>query len=219
MSEHARGINASRLRQPRGRPISVDRMTVAESALSLWQRHGFEKVTWREIASAAGISQRTILRHFSSKEDLAWVAVPYATERLQDSLDAASQQTPTGAALAEAVRESLQALTEHLESGPAWVQLISSEPALRASASIAYQPWIGAIAAFISERHPELPGATARGIAAAYQSTAFDALLEWVDADPAQSDPIPGVLNALRWLSFSFASDPTPLPEQPGGST
>lgn len=197
----------------------VDRVAVAKSALALWQRDGFEKVTWREIAEAAGVSQRTILRHFSSKEELAWVGIPDATERLQDALDAASAHTPTGLAIAEAVRESLQALTEHLASGPTWVQLISNEPALRASAPVGYRPWIEAIAAFISKRHPGVPDSAARGIAVAYQSTAFEVLLEWVETDPARSDPVPGVADALQWLGFTFTPEPRALPERTGGST
>ncbi|KAB1641449.1 TetR/AcrR family transcriptional regulator [Gulosibacter chungangensis] len=188
-----------------GRPTTVDRVEVGAIALQLWSEKGFNRVTWADIASASGISQRTILRHFSSKEELAWVAVPRATEVLKESFDAADSDAAVSAVISAAVVRSLAVLHEHRSSGPLWLRLISEEPALRASAAAAYQPWVDAITEYISTRFTGMPAASCRGIAIAYQSTAFEALLNWAETDPA-SEPADVVSQALSWLNFTTPS-------------
>lgn len=199
--------HASPSRSP-GRPTAVDRVEVGAIALQLWSEKGFSRVTWADIASACGISQRTILRHFASKEELAWVAVPRATEVLQESFDAAEADAVAPVVISTAVVRSLAVLHEHRSSGPLWLRLISEEPALRASALTAYQPWVDAIASYLSTRFPGMPAASCRGIAIAYQSTAFEALLNWAESDPA-SEPADVVSQALSWLNFTTPSTHT----------
>lgn len=56
----------------RGRPPSIDPSALAQVALRLFERRGFEAVTMREVAAAAGVSQRTLFRLFPTKSDLVW---------------------------------------------------------------------------------------------------------------------------------------------------
>lgn len=190
-----------RRRSP-GRPTTVDRVAVGAIALRLWDERGFERVTWGDIAAAAGISQRTILRHFTSKEELAWVAIPHATRVLEESFQTAAPAAPVPEVVSAAVEQSLTVLHEHLSSGPLWLRLISEVPALRASAATAYRPWVDAIAGYISERFPDMPAVACRGIATAYQTTAFEALLDWAETDPA-AEPASAVARAVSWLNFT----------------
>lgn len=48
------------------------RSTVAETAQRLFQEIGFDRVTTAEVAAACGISQRTLFRHFATKEDFVF---------------------------------------------------------------------------------------------------------------------------------------------------
>lgn len=56
----------------RGRPPSVDPAEILNVALRLFERRGFDAVTMQEVADAAGVSLRTLFRHFPSKSDLVW---------------------------------------------------------------------------------------------------------------------------------------------------
>lgn len=56
----------------RGRPPSVEPAEILNVALRLFERRGFDAVTMQDVADAAGVSQRTLFRHFPSKSDLVW---------------------------------------------------------------------------------------------------------------------------------------------------
>ncbi|MEN2742852.1 TetR family transcriptional regulator [Microbacterium sp. X-17] len=68
--------------KPRGRPATIDRAAVRETALRLFEERGYEQTTVDEIADAARISKQTLFRLFPSKADLVW-------DDLDDGLDRA----------------------------------------------------------------------------------------------------------------------------------
>ena len=45
---------------------------ILEVATDLFARHGFDGVTTRQIADAAGITEAIVFRHFATKDDLYW---------------------------------------------------------------------------------------------------------------------------------------------------
>ena len=51
------------------------RVSIQRAALELFKMHGFEKVTIRDIARKANVSQVTIYNHFGSKEGLVREAI------------------------------------------------------------------------------------------------------------------------------------------------
>ncbi|MBV9072255.1 MAG: TetR/AcrR family transcriptional regulator [Acidobacteria bacterium] len=52
---------------------SADRkLQVLDVAAELFARHGFDGVTTRQIADAAGITEAIVFRHFATKDDLYW---------------------------------------------------------------------------------------------------------------------------------------------------
>lgn len=69
----------------RGRPSVVDHDAVAEAAILLWTERGYEQTTWRDLAEATGVSERTLLRHFQTRAAIAWTGVDAARERLAAS--------------------------------------------------------------------------------------------------------------------------------------
>jgi AcrR family transcriptional regulator len=55
-----------------GRPTEADTRHIAQVALHLFERQGFEAVTMEDVARAASVSRRTLFRHFPAKADLVW---------------------------------------------------------------------------------------------------------------------------------------------------
>ncbi len=167
----------------RGRPSIVDALAISEAAIALWHVQGYANTGWKEISEATGVSTRTLMRHFSSRAELAWVGVIPATERMA----AAAPTIPPGLPLGEAVRALIRASVTRdpkiAALGPDFLSLVASEPEIAALAPGAHNPWITEVAAFIAARRPNLPTAVTRAIATAYQSALFAAMTEWAAND------------------------------------
>jgi AcrR family transcriptional regulator len=77
-----------------GRLSSSDRKKqILEVATGLFARHGFDGVTTRQIADAAGITEAMVFRHFAKKEDLYWevLSAKSASDDLKKRLEARLQ--------------------------------------------------------------------------------------------------------------------------------
>lgn len=48
------------------------RAEIANAAMALFGRDGFEEITMTQVAEAAGVSRRTVYRHFPTKDDLVF---------------------------------------------------------------------------------------------------------------------------------------------------
>jgi AcrR family transcriptional regulator len=72
----------------RDRQARQTRARIAEAALDLFVKHGYVETTIDEIARAAGVSRRTVFRHFASKEAILFdhlaVRRDFAVRRLQE---------------------------------------------------------------------------------------------------------------------------------------
>ena len=106
------------------------RQEIAEKAMGLFARRGFDHVTVAEVAEAAGVSEKTVFNYFPTKEDLFYDEVPQRE-----------------AALVETVRnrkpgESIPAALERLQAGGCerlcsqgfaiFARIIEESPALQA---------------------------------------------------------------------------------------
>ncbi|MGV9709048.1 TetR/AcrR family transcriptional regulator [Gordonia sp. NPDC003424] len=207
--------NTSPARRGRGRPSILDAAAVSEAAIEAWSEQGFASTSWSDLSKRTGISTRTLIRHFPTKADIAWVGVDSATTRLRDALRATPPHTPLSTALREAVVESTSRHPQVRRVGHKWLRLISDEPELAARAQHAYQPWIDTIAEYIAQRIPEVPQAVCRALATAYQAVAFAALTEWADAG-AVGDSADAVDEMLRWMPVGLPQAMPTDPERDG---
>lgn len=176
----------------RGRPSIVDAMAISEAAIVLWHEQGFANTGWKEISDATGVSTRTLMRHFSSRAELAWLGVQPATERMAVAAPTIPTDIPLGEAVRLLIRASITRDPKIAQLGPDFFSLVTTEPEIAALAASAHNPWITEVAAFISARRPELPVVIARAIATAYQSAVFAALTEWAGSPSntsGHSDP------------------------------
>src|SRR5207247_9372890 len=96
-------------------PLSERRRThtrreIAESAVTLFARDGYDDVSVEDISEEAGISLPTFYRYFSAKDE---VHSPIFTQATDDLLDHIARR-PSAAALAEAVEHA----SRHLSPPP-----------------------------------------------------------------------------------------------------
>lgn len=186
----------------------IDSGAVAEAAFRLWREKGFADTSWADLAEATGVSARTLLRHFPTKADIAWIGVAHATDRLRDALE----KTSAADSLADAIRAGVVSSVSHhprvQRVNPAWLRLIADEPELVAMAPRAYRPWIDELAAFIGRRVPHAPPAICRALASTYQAAAFAALTEWADSG-AVGDSADAVDAMLGWIDIRIPETPT----------
>src|SRR5690348_16758057 len=82
---------------------------ILEVATELFGRHGFDGVTTRQIADAAGITEAMVFRHFASKDDLYWevlsakCAADDVRQRLEEKLQRDAEPLEIFAAIARDV--------------------------------------------------------------------------------------------------------------------
>ncbi|MDE3720793.1 TetR/AcrR family transcriptional regulator [Nocardiopsis sp. N85] len=108
------------------------RRTLIETGLRLFHEQGFERTTTEEIASRAGVSQRTLFRYFATKEDLVLEALESVDLLLIEHLLARPADEPPFRALCNAMRdhwEYVERESMHHIKGSA-AELITQSPEL-----------------------------------------------------------------------------------------
>lgn len=138
--------------QTRGRPRSASLDEVASLALDLFARHGFEETTLDDVAAAVGVSRRTLLRYYPSKNDLVWGAFSEHLARLRAMLAAAPADEP----LMDVLRRGVLAFNDYgADEVPRLrvrMALITGVPALQAHSALRYEEWRAVVAEFVAGR-------------------------------------------------------------------
>lgn len=197
------GIVAPGAKSFGGRPPSTTRERIAEVALELFSRQGFEKTTIDEIATAAGIGRRTVFRYFPSKNDMVWVDYEGALERLSSALTVHAQE-PMMDGLRRAVIESNLYEPRDLPALRMRMTLITRVPVLQGHAVIRYAAWRRLVAEFcaarIGCRYDDLLPQT---IAHAALGTSIAAFTRWIRV--GDEDLLRCLDEAYRGLADGFA--------------
>ncbi|MBB5850721.1 TetR/AcrR family transcriptional regulator [Amycolatopsis umgeniensis] len=114
----------------RERKKAATRQALADAALELFLKRGYDQVSIRDIAEAADVSTTTLFKHFTGKEALVFDESQDREERLI----AAVRERATGQSIVEALREYVLAtwlpLTEHPQY-PEFTALVNGTPALQ----------------------------------------------------------------------------------------
>lgn len=163
-----------------GRPPSTTRERVADVALELFSRQGFERTTVDEIAAAAGIGRRTAFRYFPSKNEMVWVGFDRVLERLGAALSAHGHE-PMMVGLRRAVIESNRYRPEELPTVRMRMTLITRVPALQGHAAVRYAAWRRLVAEFSAARLGSRPDdLLPQALAHAALGTSIAAFTRWV---------------------------------------
>jgi TetR/AcrR family transcriptional regulator, regulator of mycofactocin system len=198
----------------RGRPPGTSARELELIALRLFTDVGFDATTVEQIAAAAGVSRRTFFRYFDSKVAVLWYDFDGEVEALRSAFAAVAPRTP----VMTAIRQVVVGVNRY---GPTDVpelrmrmNLISTVPALAASAALHYDAWERTVSEFAAGRLGQpaeslYPLAIGRTTLAACRA-AYDLWVSRADAD------LTVYLDAaLEALATGFASADPGLGTQP----
>ena len=136
----------------RGRPRATSRRELQLIAVRLFTDHGFEATTIEQITMAAGVSERTFFRYFTTKASVLWSE--FETE--VGAIKAALADVPDSVPMMEAIRGAVVAANHYrAEDVPEMrmrMTLIATEPALSFSAAEHYADWERAVSEFAARR-------------------------------------------------------------------
>jgi mycofactocin system transcriptional regulator len=171
----------------RGRPPGTDARTLEVIALRMFTEHGFEETTVEQIAAAAGVSRRTFFRYFDTKAAVLWHEFDREVDALRDSFAAIADDVAMMDAIRAVVVGVNRYSAEFVPELRIRIHLISSVPALQASAGPHYDAWERAVSDFAAARLGQptdslIPMAIGRTTLAACRA-AFDHWVSHADAD------------------------------------
>jgi AcrR family transcriptional regulator len=176
------------------------RAELAEVAVDLFCRQGFDNVTTHDVAAAAGVSRSTFQRYFGTKEDAVLGAVDARWNEVADALRArpASEDDWT------AIRRALDSLVTLYRQDPAralaMTRLITGTPALWARQLEKQHAWHPLLAEALAGRtDPPRPTTMALSVKAAAALVCLNiALGQWTASE--------GQLDLVALLDEAFAA-------------
>jgi AcrR family transcriptional regulator len=157
------------------------RAQIADRAMVLFIRQGFEKTTIEQIADEIGMSGRSVSRYFASKEDMVVGNLTSIGQGIADQLAA----RPLDESQWEALRRALDEHVDHLNRDPGGTLLATSRmlddtPALRAALAKKQTEWQDLLVPHVKSRmNGELREVRARAITATVMACLNAAVTEW----------------------------------------
>jgi AcrR family transcriptional regulator len=184
---------------------------LAKSAMELYAERGFEQTTVAQIATRAGLTERTFFRHFADKREVLF----YGMERLRELLVRAVADAPASATAMDAVGAALQAAGAVLQENPERVRLrdaiVSANAELRERELIKFAAFASAVASALRDRGvPELAASLTAETGIAVFKVAF---ARWISGpgQPGLPEILRESMEELRGvLTDRLASSPSP---------
>src|SRR2546427_7177781 len=105
---------------------------LADAALRLLAKQGFEETPVDQLAAAGGVSRRTYFRYFASKEDVVISSIAVVGEQIVAEVKARPADEPPAVAIREAVKAvTIEDFVENREKSVALIRHTMRIPALR----------------------------------------------------------------------------------------
>ncbi|MFT4264710.1 MAG: helix-turn-helix domain-containing protein [Nocardioides sp.] len=180
----------------RGRPVEIDRDHLAEVALRLFEERGYVDVSAAEIASAAGISRRSLFRYFPTKADLVWDRLRDDADLLDASL-ASADGAPIDSAVDALVRTAEQTPVLALTRGR--LKVVEAHHELFAFGIVQLRRQHELLRSYLVGRG--FGSLQAQVIASALTMATYDGYLRWAVSD-SPDHPAVAVRDALAALAL-----------------
>lgn len=156
---------------------------------------GFAKVTFDDLATAAGVSRSTFLRYFSSKEDVVLFAFDPIGEAIVNTLAAGASDEALWFALRRSVEPAVTFLTRDADEGLALLRLMDKTPALYARLREKQATWRPAMVQVLTNREDDpQPVLVLQVCVAAALECLVVALQAWFES--SGRDPLNQLLDA-----------------------
>jgi AcrR family transcriptional regulator len=136
------------------------RRRITETAFDLFARHGFDGVTVADVATAAGVTEKTVFNHFRSKEDLVYSEDAAFQAALLDAVGGRPPREPAlSAARAFFLRryERVKLDPDGRRRAAVLAELVAASPALRARESDIHARYAEALAGLIATEQDAAP--------------------------------------------------------------
>ncbi|MFJ9931150.1 TetR/AcrR family transcriptional regulator [Streptomyces misionensis] len=195
----------------RDRKKAATRGSLLRAATQMFAERGYQETTVKDIAAAAGVTERTFFRYFPSKEDLVFAEILDFIPLLVKEIAGRPASEPPYTA----VLNGLLAAAEGLDGGLG-ILFVGAPPralstgARRTSVLAGFEDGIAeALADRLAHRSPDEPARTpalhisvlARASVAAVRS----ALIDFTTRDNAPTGPPPSVEDFTHLLHEAFA--------------
>lgn len=182
------------------------RAALAEAALGLFARQGYEQTTVADIAAAADVSTRTFFSYFRTKEDVLFADTDDRLDLLRQSLAMAGADTPTIEVLRVVAAEIFAAPEGIL--GPhraVRAELTLGHPELRAKALERMLAAQSEFADWLQHKHaPRLDGILARAVAGALIGALVGATMASVERGHSPQRLRREVVRVLRHIEAAL---------------
>ncbi len=129
----------------RERKKLATRQAIADEAMRLFLKRGYDAVTVAEIADAADVAVSTVFKHFDSKEAIAFARDPAVEAEL---IRAVAERAP-GVSIARSLRDFLVDFPALVSGSPEFLALVRTTPALTAYSDRMWSRHARAVAAAI----------------------------------------------------------------------
>ncbi|WP_093903774.1 TetR/AcrR family transcriptional regulator [Streptomyces sp. cf386] len=180
------------------------RAQLAEVALELFQREGFEKVTLDDLATAAGVSRSTFLRYFGTKEEAVLAAFDAHGDQAADALRARPADEDDWTALRHALDTVIARYHEDPARALATTRLVRDTPALCARQLEKQHGWRPALARALAERAGSTDGPS--GAATLGQTVRAAAALDCLNVAVDHWSASDGRLDLVELLDEAFTA-------------
>ena len=183
-----------------GRPPATSHPEIERAAFRLFAQRGFDGTTLDAIAGEVGISRRTLLRYYDSKNDIPWGRFAETLDGFRATLAGLPDDLPLHEAVHAAVlvfnRFDLDAHPSHRER----MQLILTTPALQAHSVLRYGEWRQVIAEYVAHRLDLRPDdLLPRLVGQVSLALTLSAYTHWLDhPDLALHDLLDEAMSGLR---------------------
>lgn len=135
-----------------GRRRSTTQDHIADVAIELFVARGFDEVSVDDVASAAGISRRTLFRYYASKNAIPWGDFDAHLQHLRELLSTVRPEVSLGQALREALLTFNTYGADETARHRQRMRVILGTTGLQAYSMTMYAGWRDVIAAFVAQR-------------------------------------------------------------------
>jgi AcrR family transcriptional regulator len=181
---------------------SAVRAELAQVALDLVRREGYENITVNDLAAAAGVSRSTFLRYIGGKEEAVLSAFEARGEQVAEALRARPDTEDDWTALRRALDALMERYRQDPQSALEITRLVQDTPALCARHLEKQKGWRPTLAKALAERTGKSEPTLAHAARASAALECLNVALDHWTASDGRLD-LPGLVDeAFTALAF-----------------